>query len=123
MVPFCVPVGWVVAFGPVGGPILAALSVVAYPAYLIYQSIYLAWATGQVAVAIGPAFGEAIASALLLLLFIAAVVILAAVVVGVVFLGCVTLLMALVVRSLLEPAPINEPWTPRRWPGRSAQVG
>ena len=52
MDPFCDPVGWVESFGPVLGPILAALSVVAYPVYLIYQSLLLASATGQLAGAI-----------------------------------------------------------------------
>jgi len=123
VVPFCDPVGWVEAYGPVVGPILAALSVIAYPVYLIVLPYLAAAQLGQVQITLGPAFGEAIASVLLVLLLIAAVVILAAVVVGVVFLGCVTLLIVLVLRSLIEPAPINEPWTPRRWPGRNAQVG
>jgi hypothetical protein len=123
VVPFCDPVGWVESYGPVLGPILAALSVVAYPVYLISLPFLAAAQVGQMQITLGPAFGEAVAQVLLMLFLIAVVVILAAIVVGVVFLGCVTLLFALVLRGLLEPAPINEPWTPRRWPGCSAQVG
>jgi hypothetical protein len=123
VIPFCDPVGWVESCGPVLGPILAALSVVAYPVYLMSLPFLVATQVGQTTIQLGPAVGEAIAQVLLVLFLIAVVVILAAVVVGVFFVGCVTLLFALVLRGLLEPSPINEPWTPRRWPGRSAQAG
>jgi hypothetical protein len=113
----------VAAYGPVVGPILAALSVVAYPAYLIYLSLLMASQVGQLNFTLSPAAGQAIAQVFLVLFLIAVFVILVAAAVGIVFLSCLTVLIALALRSLLEAAPVNEPWTPRRWPGRSAQVG
>ena len=73
MVPFCDPVGWVESFGPVLGPILAALSLVAYPVSLIYQSLLLASQVGQLNVTLGPAVGEAIGQVILTVLIALAV--------------------------------------------------
>ncbi|HET6576366.1 MAG TPA: hypothetical protein VFG68_22385 [Fimbriiglobus sp.] len=121
MVPFCDPVGWVESFGPVLGPILAALSLIAYPVYLIYYS-YLLGSIGQ---AVGNGIGLLAGLAIEAIVYgiVIAVLVAAAVVVGAVFLVCLAVIVFVVIRRLLEPAPINEPWIPRRWPGRSTQVG
>lgn len=118
MIPFCDPVGWVESFGPVLGPILAALSVVAYPAYLIYLSVLMASATGQLAgaVALG---GLAVAA---VVYAIAVIILLVVAVVGFVFLCIVFALIVAVLRGLLESAPANEPRAPRRL-GRRAPIG
>jgi hypothetical protein len=120
VVPFCDPVGWVESFGPVLGPILAALSVVFYPVALLYQSYLMAAATGQMA---GAIVQGGIALVAVVYFVVVAVLLLVVAVVGVVLLCCLAVLLFVVLRGLLEPAPINEPWTPRRWPGRSARVG
>lgn len=119
MVPFCDPVGWVEALGPVLGPILAALSVVAYPVFLIYQSLLLASQFGQLNFTLDPAVGEAIAWVFLI---VAAAAVLIVVVVGAVLLGLLIVLLVAVLRGLFEPAPVNEPWVPRRL-GRPTPTG
>lgn len=111
MIPFCDPVGWVESFGPVLGPILAALSVVAYPVYLLYLSYLTASATGQLAgaVALGGLAVAAVAYAVAV-----AVLLLVVVAVGAVVIGCLIALLVVVLRGLHEPAPVDEPRVPRR---------
>ena len=113
------PAGFIEAYGPAVGPILAAIRVVLYPVLLIYTSLLIASALGgPTTITLGPGAGQAI----LIFLAVAAVAVLIALVVGAVVLGCLLYLFVTVLRGWFEPAPVNEPWVPLRTP-RDAPAG